>query len=66
MDDERLLSLTEAAARSGLSSSFLRRLCRTGKIEATRVGHYWAVTWRAVTAYLEDEEKRSKNPHKNQ
>ncbi len=65
MDDERLLSLKEAAARSGLSTGFLRRLCRTGGIRATKVGRDWVTTWRAVAEYLEDPEKRSKNPHKH-
>jgi excisionase family DNA binding protein len=66
LEDERLISLTEAAARSGLSTGFLRRLCRNGAIRATRVGPYWVTTWRAVAEYLEDPEKRSKNPRKNQ
>ena len=65
MDDERLISLREAAARSGLSTGFLRRLCRTGKIQATNVDGYWVTTWRAVAEYLEDAKKRSKNPFKN-
>ena len=64
--DERLLSLNEAAARSGLSTSFLRRLCRTGVIEATKVGRDWVTTWRAVTVYLEDPMKRSHDPRKYQ
>jgi excisionase family DNA binding protein len=65
VEDEPLISLGEAAARSGLSTSFLRRLCRTGKIAATKVGRDWVTTWRTVAAYLEDPEKRSKNPRKH-
>ena len=64
MDDERLISLEEAAARSGLSTGFLRRLCRLGRIRATKVGQTWVVTWQAVADYLEDPEKRSKDPRK--
>lgn len=64
MEDERLISLSEAAARSGLSTGFLRRLCRTNRIKSVRVGRYWVVTWQAVADYLEDVEKRSKNPLK--
>ena len=63
--DERLISLKEAAARSGLSTSFLRRLCREGTIEAQKVGRDWLVTWPAVAAYLEDPIKRSHDPRKN-
>ncbi|MGE4053434.1 MAG: helix-turn-helix domain-containing protein [Vicinamibacterales bacterium] len=59
------MSLEEAAARSGLSSSFLRRLCRKGTIRATKIGSYWVTTWDAVAEYLRDAEKRSRNPHKN-
>lgn len=64
--DERLISLTEAAARSGLSTSFLRRLCRMQVIAATKVGRDWVTTWRAVAEYLEDPQKRSHDPRKYQ
>ncbi|MCC6497203.1 MAG: helix-turn-helix domain-containing protein [Propionibacteriaceae bacterium] len=64
--DERLISLNEAAARSGLSTGFLRRLCRTGSIDATKIGRDWVTTWRAVAVYLEDPIKRSHDPRKNQ
>jgi excisionase family DNA binding protein len=59
-----LLSLREAAARTGLSASHLRLLARTGRIEATRVGSYWATTEAAVRAYLADEALRRKDPYK--
>lgn len=59
-----LLSLREAAARTGLSASHLRLLARTGKIEATRVGSYWATTEAAVRAYLRDEALRKRDPYK--
>jgi excisionase family DNA binding protein len=65
LDDERLISLKEAAGRSGLSTSFLRRLCRLGKVKAIKVGRDWVITWRAVAEYLEDPAKRSRNPFKN-
>ncbi len=65
MDDQRLISLGEAAARGGLSTSFLRRLCRTGRIDATKVGRDWVTTWRAVADYLKDDEKRSRDPLKH-
>ncbi|OGO53973.1 MAG: hypothetical protein A2Z32_08195 [Chloroflexi bacterium RBG_16_69_14] len=59
-----LLSLREAAALTGLSASHLRLLARTGKIEATRIGSYWATTEAAVLAYVADEALRSKDPYK--
>jgi excisionase family DNA binding protein len=63
--DERLISLKDAAAQSGLSTSFLRRLCRQGTIDAVKVGRDWIITWSAVAAYLEDPIKRSHDPRKN-
>ena len=48
-----LLSLREAAARTGISASHLRLLARTGKVDAQRVGSYWVTTEAAVRAYLQ-------------
>jgi excisionase family DNA binding protein len=62
---ESLISLKEAAARSGLSPSHLRLLARTGRLRATRLGRDWFTTAADVTAYLEDPALRSKNPHKH-
>jgi excisionase family DNA binding protein len=59
-----LLSLREAAARTGLSASHLRLLARTGKIEAQQVGSYWITTEAAVRAYLANEALRKKDPYK--
>ena len=53
--DERLISLKEAAASSGLSHSHLRLLARTGKITARRLGRDWFTTEQAVAAYLESQ-----------
>jgi excisionase family DNA binding protein len=64
VDEERLISLEAAAARSGLSTGFLRRLCRLGRIRAVKVGRDWVTTWSAVSDYLEDPERRSKHPRK--
>jgi excisionase family DNA binding protein len=62
LENERLISLKEAAAQSKLSTGFLRRLCRTGKINAVKVGRDWLVTWPAVAEYLEDPEQRKRGP----
>ena len=59
-----LITLIEAAAYSGLSTSHLALLCRTGKIEAAKRGRDWFTTREAVSAYLADPEKRSKRPFK--
>ncbi len=59
-----LLSLREAAARSGLSASHLRLLARTGRIAAQKLGRDWFTTEAAVLAYLQDERLRKKDPYK--
>jgi hypothetical protein len=61
----QLLTLGEAAAISGLSTSHLALLCRTGKVKAVKKGRDWLTTRRAVAAYLADSAKRSKRPFKN-
>ena len=63
--DERLISLKEAAALSGLSHSHLQLLARTGRLEARRMGRDWFTTAEAVAAYLNDPRKRSKDPYKH-
>jgi len=59
-----LLSLREAAARSGMSASNLRLLARTGKIAARKLGRDWLTTEAAVLAYLANERLRKKDPYK--
>jgi hypothetical protein len=59
-----LLSLREAAARTGLSASHLRLLARTERIKARRLGGYWFTTEAAVLAYLANEALRKKDPYK--
>ena len=62
MDDERLVSLTEAAALCGLSSAQLRLLAKKGRLRAIKVGKSWVTTPRAVADHMADVKKRSKDP----
>ncbi len=62
--DERLISLSEAAAISGLSIAHLRRLADQGRLPARKIGRNWVTTADAVATYVKDAEKRSKDPHK--
>ena len=64
MEDERLISLTEAAALFGLSRSQLRLLAKQGRLRATKVGKSWVTTPKAVADYMANPEMRSKDPHK--
>ena len=61
--EERLISLKEAAAISGLSHAHLRWLARKGKLEATRMGRDWFTTKKAVDLYLKNE-VRKYDPYK--
>jgi hypothetical protein len=63
---DELITLIEAAAKSGLSTSHLALLCRTKKLKAVKKGRDWLTTREAVAAYLVDDEKRSKRPFKQQ
>lgn len=65
MQPERLVTLKEAAALSGLSYSHVALLARTGKLQAWRFGRTWLTTPEAVAAYLHDAEKRSHDPLKH-
>ncbi len=64
MDEERMISLREAAAQSGLSHAHLRWLARKGKLEATRMGRDWFTTKQAVDLYLNNEDVRKYDPYK--
>jgi hypothetical protein len=59
--DERLISLKEAAAQSGLSHSHLRLLARTGKLEARRLGRDWFTTEQAVAAYQDSQHSHAED-----
>lgn len=64
MDDARLISLSEAADRFGLSRSQLRLLALKGRLHARKVGKSWVTTPEAVAEYLANLELRSKDPLK--
>lgn len=66
MDGDELLSLSEAAAISGMTRQHLALLARQGKLRAQRVGRGWITTRAAVEEYMGDAAKRSKDPLKKQ
>lgn len=47
----RLLSVRESSQLLGVSISQVNKLIKNGKIEATKVGHYYTLTPEAVAAY---------------
>ena len=63
--EEQLISLAEAASRSGLTQKHVGLLARTGKIRARKIGRNWVTTWEAVEEYLRDPLQRSRDPFKS-
>jgi len=64
LDQEELISLSEAAGIAKLTPQHLGHLARKGHLRARKIGRNWVTTKAAVLEYLRDEEKRSRNPYK--
>lgn len=47
-----MLTLTEAAARAGVSTSALRHAIRDERLRATKRGHGWFVSERELARYI--------------
>jgi len=62
LDD--LISLSEAANISGLSTAFLRRLVSNGQIWGVKVGRNWVTTEKVIQEYLARDRKRGPKPQK--
>ena len=65
MDQEELISLSEAAAIAKLHPDHLRKLAQRGYLRATKIGRNWVTSREAVAEYLRDSVKRSRDPYKN-
>ena len=52
-----LISVTEAAALSGLTPSYLRRLLREQRLAGVKVGRDWFTTEEALRAYLAQDRR---------
>lgn len=61
---QQLITLTEAAKRSGLSRSHIRLLVRQGRIWGRKMGRDWFTTEAAVIEYLSAERKPGPKPSK--
>jgi excisionase family DNA binding protein len=53
-----LITLKEAAEYSGLSYAYLRRIARTGRLKARKVGMQWLTTRDAVDRYIASRQQR--------
>ena len=58
----KLISITDAAKRCGLSASHLRKLIREGHIKGVKVGWSWLTTEEAVQEYLKQEHRPGPKP----
>ncbi len=61
----KLISLVEAAAISGFSTGYLRRLLREEKIQGTKIGRDWLTTEEAVKDYLSTERRPGPKPRED-
>lgn len=59
-----MLTLTEAAARLGLSASTLRTQVHEGRLKARLVGKTWTVTVAEVERYARENRGRRGRPKK--
>ena len=46
-----LISLTEAAKRSGFSHSLFKQMAQNGRLPARKIGRNWATTMESVEVY---------------
>jgi excisionase family DNA binding protein len=58
----RWLTLTEAAAESGLAAATLRGQIHNGRLQATKRGRDWVVDATALLNYLESRDARGRPP----
>lgn len=61
-DDDRLLSVAEAATESGRDKSTLHRAITAGTLVADRVGTQWVIRPADLRAYVERQERRRTSP----
>ena len=59
----RLLTIGQAARRSGLSESLLRRYCADGRLPARKVGRDWAIREVDLDAFLMRQRPTGRPPN---
>jgi excisionase family DNA binding protein len=64
LEDDELISLSEAAALAKLHPDHLRKLAQRGYLRARKIGRNWVTSREAVAEYLRDAERRSRDPYK--
>ena len=64
MNQEELISLSEAADMAKMTPEHLAYLARKQYLRARKIGRMWVTSKEAVLEYLRDSEKRSRDPYK--
>ncbi len=57
-DRDELISLAEAAERSGFDQDYLRQLIHRGRLKAKKVGRDWLTTSRDIEDYIASRQKK--------
>jgi hypothetical protein len=55
---DELISLTEAAKRYRLSTSYLRDIAISGRLKAQKIGHIWVTTPTNIESYINSRIKK--------
>jgi hypothetical protein len=64
LEQEELISLSEAADIAKMTPEHLAYLARKRYLKARKLGRMWVTTREAVLEYLRDMDKRSRDPYK--
>ena len=61
-DSADLITVSEAAARTGYTVQHIRKLIRQGKIPGRKSGSVWLISWEAVEVYRRTDPKPVPKP----
>jgi hypothetical protein len=56
--EKNFIPTKDASAFSGYNADYLARLCRSGKIEGTRIGRSWLVSQVSLEAFMKEQGER--------
>ncbi len=64
MDDQTLISVTEAANRLSRSTEQVRRYLREGRLEGRRIGGQWFIERQTLTTFLRSLQEQQSFVHR--
>ena len=57
-ENERELSVTQAAKKAGVQASYIRRLCADGRIQAKKIGgRFWIVNGADLARWMAERKQ---------